>query len=137
MYDKIIMIMTEMAEKGRLMIKFEDLCDLVAEGSNIASESASRCIKKAENMNLLHIIKRSFGSIRTVIFVSLKLEIVSLEALHWTLRSLKVDEMMPTERAIQSRMKETFDLKPSATQWTSLMETILKSREQRHEHSRS
>ena len=129
--------MTESAEKGILMAKFEDLCDLLSESQSIRMESAGRYIKAAEKMNLLHIIKRSFGSIRTVIFVSLKLETVSLEALHWTLRSLKADEMMPTERAIQSRMKEAFDLKPSATQWVSLMETILKSRETHHEHSRS
>ena len=41
------------------------------------------------------------------------------------LRSLKIDEMLPVERAIQSRMKECFDFKPIAEQWKQLMEACL------------
>jgi hypothetical protein len=72
-----------------------------------------------------------------VIFCSLRLENLSLEALLWTLRSLKNDEMVPTERAIQSRMKEAFDLKPNATQWSSLMENIGRTRETMHRNTKS
>ena len=54
----------------------------------------------------------------------------------WILRSLKSDEMLPTERAIQSRMKEAFDVKPNTTQWKQLLESI-KTRKERHGKSKS
>ena len=37
--------------------------------------------------------------------------------------------MLPTERAIQSRMKEAFDLKPNSTTWTQLIEIISKRKD--------
>ena len=39
----------------------------------------------------------------------------------WVLRSLKNDEMIPTERAVQSRMKEVFDYKPEVPEWNDLI----------------
>lgn len=59
-----------------------------------------------------------------MMFISLKLKSVSLEALLWSLRSLKNDEMIPSERAIQSRMKEVFDFKPNSNQWANLMSAV-------------
>ena len=44
--------------------------------------------------------------------------------------------MLPTERAIQSRMKEAFDVKPNTTQWKQLLESI-KTRKERHGKSKS
>jgi len=32
--------------------------------------------------------------------------------------------MIPSERAIQSRMKEVFDLKPNSNQWSNLMSAV-------------
>ncbi len=57
-------------------------------------------------------------------FVSLKLEIISDECLAWVLRSLKNDDMTPTERAIQSRIKEAFALKIPALLWDCVVEQI-------------
>ena len=99
-YEKTILILTGLAEKGRLLIKFEDLCDLVAESTDLRMDASGRHLKLAEKIGLIHITKRQFNDIKTVVFVSLRLDNISLESLLWTLRSLKVDEMIPTERAI-------------------------------------
>jgi hypothetical protein len=44
--------------------------------------------------------------------------------------------MLPTERAIQSRMKEAFDVKPNSNQWQVLIDSIRKKGRQ-HLHSKS
>lgn len=41
----------------------------------------------------------------------MRLEHLSIEGMHWVLRSLKIDEMIPHEKALHSRMKEAFSLK--------------------------
>jgi hypothetical protein len=61
---------------------------------------------------------------QTLCFVSLQLDVISYECLQWILHSLKKDEMSPTERAVQSRIKEAFAFKISAPLWDSLLEAI-------------
>jgi hypothetical protein len=61
---------------------------------------------------------------RTLSFISLQLEIISHECLSWVLTSLKKDEMTPTERAIQSRIKEAFAFKIASSLWDFIIESI-------------
>lgn len=49
---------------------------------------------------------------------------VSHECLRWVLNSLKLDEMTPGEKAVQSRIKEAFACKISSTLWELIMESI-------------
>jgi hypothetical protein len=57
-------------------------------------------------------------------FISLRLEIITHECLTWVLLSLKKDEMTPTERAIQSRIKEAFAFKIGPTLWEYIVESL-------------
>jgi len=57
-------------------------------------------------------------------FVSLKLDIISHQCLHWVIVSLKKDEMTPTERTIQNRIKEAFAFKIPGPLWECIMESI-------------
>lgn len=61
---------------------------------------------------------------KTLSFISLQLDIISHECIVWVLASLKKDEMTPTERAIQSRIKEAFAFKISSPLWDCLMESL-------------
>ncbi len=63
---------------------------------------------------------------KTLSFVSLQLDIISHECLGWVLASLKKDEMTPSERAIQSRIKEAFAFKISSPLWDCIIESIQK-----------
>lgn len=45
--------------------------------------------------------------------------------------------MMPTERAIQSRIKEAFDFKPTSLQWENLIEGSKVYSLQKHHHTKS
>lgn len=57
----------------------------------------------------------------TLIFVSLRLHELSLECMQWVLTSLKSDEMAPTERAVQSRIKEAFAYKTEPGEWEAIV----------------
>lgn len=52
------------------------------------------------------------------------MEVVSLESITWCLRSLRIDEMTPTEKAIQSRVKEAFGYKINSKLWEKIFEGI-------------
>ncbi len=61
---------------------------------------------------------------KTLCFVSLQLDMISHECITWVLTSLKLDEMTPTERAVQSRIKEAFAYKISTPLWDSILDSI-------------
>ena len=62
---------------------------------------------------------------KTLSFVSLKLEIIAHECITWVLTSLRKDEMTPTERAVQSRIKEAFAFKITTKLWEYVMESLV------------
>lgn len=61
---------------------------------------------------------------KTLSFISLKLDIISHECIQWVLYSLRKDEMTPIERAIQSRIKEAFAFKIITPLWDFIIESI-------------
>ena len=61
---------------------------------------------------------------KTMSFISLRLDIITHECLAWVLASLKRDEMTPTERAIQSRIKEAFAFKIGTTLWDYIIDSL-------------
>ena len=62
---------------------------------------------------------------KTLSFVSLQLEIITHECITWVLTSLRKDEMTPTERAVQSRIKEAFAFKITTPLWEYIMESLI------------
>lgn len=135
MHEVFIGYLTEMANEGELMTEYSNAIKIFQQRARVSYDIATQWLKSGERLELFMITQRQFGAMRTVNFVSLKLDTMSLEALLWILRSLKRDEMIPTERAIQSRMKEVYDYKPSPAQWSSLLEAARKR--ERHSHSLS
>jgi hypothetical protein len=57
-------------------------------------------------------------------FISLKLDIISVESVVWVLKSLKNDEMTPSDKAIQSRLKEAFSFKTPTIIWEKIFIAI-------------
>lgn len=104
------------------MIEYNEFLDLIdADMSKKPEGLASKMI----SLNILHTTERNFG-VEQRTFVSLKLDIVSLEALFWVLKSLKNDEMAPNEKTIQSRVKEAFGYKINTILWDKLVEAASK-----------
>ena len=60
---------------------------------------------------------RSFGCVKTLTLVSMRIHFVTLESVQWVLKGLKRDGMCPNERAVQSRIKEAFGVKISSHLW--------------------
>ena len=79
----------------------------------------------AELNGIVHQTKRNFAKMKTLSFVSLQLEIISHECITWVLTSLRKDEMTPTEKAVQSRIKEAFAFKITTQLWEYIMESLV------------
>jgi hypothetical protein len=62
--------------------------------------------------------------IKTLSFLSLQLEIISHECIAWVIASLKRDEMSPTEKALQNRIKEAFAFKIPTSLWEIIVESL-------------
>ena len=78
----------------------------------------------AEHANIIQRTIRNFSQLKTLKFVSLKLDTISYECMNWVLKSLRSNEMTPSERAIQSRIKEAFALKLQPVIWQEILESI-------------
>lgn len=61
---------------------------------------------------------------KTLCFLSLQLEIITHECLTWVMASLKRDEMTPTEKALQNRIKEAFAFKISNSLWECIVQSL-------------
>jgi hypothetical protein len=78
----------------------------------------------AEKEEIIQKTVRNFSNLKTLCFISLKLDVLSYECLKWVLISLRSNEMTPSERAIQSRIKEAFALKISMEIWNEIVSSI-------------
>ncbi|CAG9329364.1 unnamed protein product [Blepharisma stoltei] len=119
--DQISEYLKNEASKGFLLHEVPDLIQYLCAHLAVNSDSIIKWLRLAEKKKIIHFTVREFED-TSIEFVSLWLEQVTLEILLWTLRSLKNDEMMPTEKAIQCRMREVFDLKPTDSQWNQLIQ---------------
>ena len=54
----------------------------------------------AEELGIVQRTIRKFSNLKTLSFISLKLEVISYECLSRVIRSLKIDDMTPSEKAI-------------------------------------
>ena len=111
-------MLRSLAEEGHLMIETEELLQKLQ--NNI------QLIKKWEKYGVIHTIKRQFGN-KEQLYHSLNLDLISHESILWCLRSLKNDEMAPSEKAIQSRLKEVFWYKVTNWLWDHIIDSIKKT----------
>ena len=109
------------AAKGSLLIQEEhflqSLTAALKRHSSDAYSSVKALVAFAEQHGIIQRTVRKFAHLSTLCFISLHLEVISYECLRWVVQSLRQDEMTPTERAVQSRIKEAFALKLSPNVW--------------------
>ena len=129
--DLILNYLKEQAFKGNVIIEFKEFAQVISLRIGLGTEEISKFIDQAEAAKIIFVSFKEFDRVKTK-FISLKVEKCSLEVLTWTLRSLCVDEMLPSEKAIQARMREVFDLKPGQGEWQHLMDQA-----KGHSHSSS
>ena len=137
-HDRLMALMRTSATEGVLMVELNSLISSLQRATMLTADQANTIIKAAEGLGLIHLVQRQFAVSRNnLTLCCMRLDSLSLEALTWVLRSLKRDEMMPTERAIQSRIKEAFDFKPSQVQWSNLLDAARGRSMEGHHHSSS
>ena len=115
------------AYEGKIMHEYKELRQQVALHLCISQEMASNLIDIGCRVGRLAQQSKRIGLLDFLI-VSLKVDTLNVKVLLWVLRSLRADEMISTEKAIQSRIKEAFDLKSNPAGWAGFLQGALKCR---------
>jgi len=90
----------ELAEEGKLLILDADFVHLYSEHLGLSGQEVEKILDQAELEDIILKTRRDFVNFKSLCFISLKLDIVSHQCITWVLKSLKLDEMAPTEKAI-------------------------------------
>lgn len=122
----MISYLKDQASKGILTYEINELAENIKLYLKITYENALDLIKTGARLGKLTHQCKKIGSNEFDI-ISLKIEKIDEENLLWVLKSLQHDEMIPTEKAIQSRIKEAFDLKITPSQWNYVLQICCKS----------
>ena len=126
----MIIYLKERALEGKIMYEFNELLENMEQYFKISRKNANDLITTAAKFGKLIIQNKKIGKIE-MDTVSLKIEKINSDSLLCVLRSLKNDEMIPTEKAIQSRFKEVYDIKTPNCQFTSLLELCIKNQKEK------
>ena len=114
-----------LASSGNIMLPESNFLSLFPHPHKRIKEGREQQLKmylnELEQDGIIHITRRKFKVLKSANFISMGLRSVNLESLMWVLASLKHDEMTPTDRVIQGRIKEAFGLKIEASQWELLL----------------
>ncbi|OMJ93268.1 hypothetical protein SteCoe_3850 [Stentor coeruleus] len=132
----MISYLKNLAYEGKIIHDINELTDNLVSWMNISKINALELINTGCKLGKLLSQVKKIGNIESNI-ISLKIDKLDQECLLWVLRSLKNDEMISTEKAIQSRLKEAFDFKPAGNTWTSFIDYVLKPKRVHHQKSLS
>ncbi|OMJ91274.1 hypothetical protein SteCoe_6255 [Stentor coeruleus] len=132
----MISYLKNLAYKGKIIHEINDLTNKLGSWMKISKINALELINTGCKLGKLLNQVKKIGNVEINV-ISLKIEKLDLECLLWVLRSLKNDEMISTEKAIQSRLKEAFDLKPAGNVWTNFIDYALKYCRVHHQKSLS
>lgn len=130
--NKFTQYLREEAYRGVVVHDLYEVRKTLSRKFELPQNEVVDILKETEKQQLIHATKRDFGDLGSFVNISLLVKRVSLECLLWALRSLMLDEMLPSEKAIQSRIKEAFGLKMNNADWNLLMQKI-----RSHSHSSS
>ena len=120
----LILYLKSEAYNGKIMHELQNLKTKFAFDCKISATLAYDLIQTNLRLGKLIQQTKKIGNFDVPI-ISLKTEKLIHKVLLWVLRSLKNDEMISTEKAIQSRIKEAFDLKLSPQSWSQFIGSCL------------
>lgn len=132
----MISYLKNLAYEGKIMHEINELTDNLVSWMRISKNNALELINTGCKLGKFLSQVKKVGSLESNV-ISLKIDKLDQECLLWVLRSLKNDEMISTEKAIQSRLKEAFDFKPAGNVWTNFIDYALKLRRVHHQKSLS
>ncbi|OMJ85194.1 hypothetical protein SteCoe_13506 [Stentor coeruleus] len=130
----MISYLKDLAYEGKIMHEINELIENLTRWMKISKKNAHELVNAGCKLGKLLQQSKKIGNIEMTI-ISLKIEKLDQENLLWVLRSLKNDEMISTEKAIQSRIKEAFDFKVPQNTWSNFIEYSLKPQRLHHKKS--
>eukprot|EP00825_Cyclidium_porcatum_P005158 TRINITY_DN1246_c0_g1_i2.p1 TRINITY_DN1246_c0_g1~~TRINITY_DN1246_c0_g1_i2.p1 ORF type:complete len:390 (-),score=46.64 TRINITY_DN1246_c0_g1_i2:116-1285(-) len=121
-----------LAEEGTLMVNQDNIINFLKQEIKIDDTDYEPILQQALLSGILHKQMRIIQSNQNIILYGLYLDNLSLQSLNWTIQSLKVDCLTPTEKIILSRIKECFQLKLTQKNWELIVQYIQLPKYQNH-----
>ena len=112
-------------EAGIIEISYKLVLDEIVKDLNTSENYARDLLLRAADLNVLLIQDRNITQLHQLNFVSLKLEILSLENIFWVVKSLKNDRVTPIESTVLGRIKHSFGLKMKAKVWKAYIKKFI------------
>lgn len=116
-------------QNGNPMVPLNELSHLVANEVGVPPGRVAQALEGDLRVPTIHKTLRTFGENSSQLYYSLCFANVSIESIVWILRSIRNDQMQPSESLVFSRFKEYFALKVVMKDWKRLIESLLKSRD--------
>lgn len=98
--QRLQIFLFQLAEEGKLLVLDSEFISRYQEQEGLNAQEVEKMLDQAELEDIILKTRRDFVNFKSLCFISLKLDIVSHQCVTWVLRSLKTDEMAPTEKAI-------------------------------------
>ena len=119
-------ILIKKLKKGKILINYQEFSEKICKKYEISHLELREKCNKLSNEGKIILHSKDFGNFH-LHQISLKVLEVDSTIFLAVLRSLKSDEIFPCEKAIQSRIREAFDLKFSIHDWTLLLRKMQES----------
>ena len=115
------------ASKGVLQLEVDRILLEVSGQFGLSRAGAEIWLEEERQGGLFLFAERCFDSRKTVSYVAMNIQTVSVQALGWVLLSLRDDRMQPVETLVHSRLKECFQMKVSMKDWKIFVEEMSSS----------
>ncbi|OMJ77205.1 hypothetical protein SteCoe_23239 [Stentor coeruleus] len=119
--------LVENFETGKILLTYEETVEEISRKFSLDIREAQNKIDTLANDGKIIKITKELGEYNLQ-QVSLKINEIDPKVFLAVLRSLKRDEIFPSEKAIQSRIREGFNIKYSHHEWNELMKKLQKSK---------
>jgi hypothetical protein len=122
---KLQLYLKSKAQIGEIIIQIDHLLNQLSKLDEWKNIKIDDIIKAGVAESIFCFNEVKYSKDKSINLISLKLKKISAECIFWVLKSLEKDEMTPTDRVIQSRIKESFSIKLQAMQWEDIVQVLM------------
>ena len=135
----VIKYFQRLFKEGKVLVELSKAVHDLGQMGFYGTSYIEKTIEELEKSGLLLVIHKEFSQNNKEIKsnqaqrfklqqVGLKIKEVDMQVCLSVLRSLKIDEIFPSEKAIQSRIREVFSIKLAASSWQVLIQKMQNSK---------
>lgn len=114
-------MLKSLCQSGIIQVDYNQFLKEIRESLRIDEGYAQNVLLRSADLNIIVINNRQVTQHHQLNFVSLKIEVLSLENLKWVVKNLKIDRVTPIETVVLSRLKQSFGMKIKPRIWKAFI----------------